>query len=109
MIIKATRTVALELHPAIHHAMNVVDRVWWDVTGEEAICTGLQEEGHSARSLHTGILGDIRCRAFDIRISGLSEAEKSEIDDSLSVRLAAGLEYDVVWKFNHLHVEFQPH
>ncbi len=107
MIFKVSTAVG-ELHPAIEHAMNVVDRVWFKVTGVQAVCTGLGEEGHSPRSRHYGILGDIRCRAFDIRTRNLSEVQRQEIDDSLRVRLGAGLEFDIVWESLHLHLEFDP-
>jgi hypothetical protein len=63
--IKNARTVVLELHPAIHHAANVASLVWFAIVGDYPRVTGLQEEGHSKRSKHYGIPGDIRSRAID--------------------------------------------
>ena len=108
MKIKVERTVGLPIHPAVHHAMNVVDRVWRKVTGDHPIVTGISEEGHSKGSRHYGILGDIRCRAFDIRSSELTQEEQTKISAELNVRLAAGREYDLVWERLHLHIEYDP-
>lgn len=96
------------LHPATHHALNVVDRVWRKIVGVHPVCTGLGEEGHSKNSKHYGLIGDIRCRAFDIRTRDLSAVQIEELDDSLRVRLAAGLEYDILWENDHLHIEHDP-
>lgn len=108
MKVKVSSTVPLTLHPACEHALNVVDRVWFRVTGEHPIVTGLQEEGHSQNSLHYGILGDVRCRAFDIRVRNLTEEEKEEIDSELNLRLGGGFEFDIVWEPSHMHCEYQP-
>jgi len=108
MQIKDSKTVVLKLHPAAEHALNVVDRVWFSVTGVQPVVTGLGEEGHSKSSRHYGILGDIRCRAFDIRTSGLSDAQMDEIDQQLRMRLCAGLEFDIIWEKIHLHIEYDP-
>lgn len=108
MIIKATRTTVVALHPAIEHAMNVVTRVWAQYTDSQPICTGLQEEGHSNGSRHYGVTGDVRCRAFDIRIAGLTDTQRLNIENALKSRLAHGLEFDVLWKSNHLHIEYDP-
>lgn len=109
MKVKVSSTVIYNPHSAILYASDVVDRVWRASTESHPILTGLQEEGHSEGSLHYGILGDTRCRAFDVRTSQLNSTEKAEIDAELKIRLAAGKEFDIVWERNHLHIEYQPH
>jgi len=103
----------MELHPSIHHAANVIDRVWRKHTGRHARVTGLGEEGHSERSLHYGVLGDIRVRAIDIDAddSHVNASQVAAIDAELRQRL--GTEYDIVWEhmgtqLAHLHVEYDP-
>lgn len=110
MRVKATRTVGLALHPSLEHALIEVDRAWREVLEEDPVVTGLQEEGHSKKSLHYGILGDVRARAGDLRWRG-TEEQRLEIDRRLRARL--GTAYDIVWeslgKPNvHLHVEYDP-
>lgn len=107
MIIKDSATVVGKLHPAIEHAMNVVDRVWRRVVNTQPVCTGLQEEGHSLGSLHYGISGDMRCRAFDIRTRSLNRVLSNTLKTELEMRLGV-LEYDIIWEPNHLHIEYQP-
>ena len=111
---KVTRTVLGPegMHPSAIHAALVVDRVWRRVTGKHPIVTGLAEEGHSEGSLHYGIPGDTRCRAFDIRAADLTPEERLEVDAELGRRLGAN-EFDLVWEAlgtpnAHLHVEVDP-
>lgn len=99
-------------HPAMIYALDVVDRVWRRHTNLHARVTGLAEEGHSERSLHYGLVGDARCRAFDIDASDLTEAQRKAIDAEVRTRLS-DLEFDFVWERleteeAHLHVEFDP-
>ena len=108
MILKVSDTVSARLHPAIEYAMDVLDRVWRRVVNSQPVITGLQEEGLSIGSLHYGIAGDSRCRAFDIRTRNLSRANIRTLKTELELRLAHSLEFDVVWESNHLHIEFQP-
>lgn len=129
MKIKNLRTVGPgPIHPAIHHAMNVVDRVWRKHTGTHARITGLGEEGHSEGSRHYGIEGDIRLRAFDVDADDehlvpgadvpeetratLARTAQHAIDKELRKRLGE-FEYDLVWKdlgeiTAHLHLEYDP-
>jgi hypothetical protein len=111
--IKAERTVSGPWHPAIEHAANVTDRVWLAVTGRHARITGLGEEGHSERSLHYGIPGDIRIRAIDVDADDthVTAQQQAKIDSELRKRL--GIEYDIVWEHMgtvnaHLHLEYDP-
>lgn len=113
MKIKAERTVGGPWHPSIEHAAGVIDRVWRAVVGQHPRVTGLGEEGHSERSLHYGLPGDIRVRAIDIDAdSGRINADQQRrVDEELRRRL--GTEYDIVWEQMgtvnaHLHVEYQP-
>ena len=111
MKIKNARTVGGPWHPAIHHAANVIDRVWRAVTGRHPRCTGLGEEGHSERSRHYGTPGDIRLRAIDIDADAeqLDAGQQATIDAELRARL--GTDYDILWEAMgtanaHLHVEY---
>ena len=111
MKVKNARTVLGPegAHPSLIHAFGVTDRVWRKVTGRHPLITGLAEEGHSEGSRHYGILGDSRCRAFDVRASDLTPEMRMEIDAELHRRLGAN-EFDVVWEAlgtanSHLHLE----
>jgi hypothetical protein len=99
-------------HPSIIHAIDVVDRVWWRVTGRQMRVTGLAEEGHSEASLHYGVQGDPRCRAFDVGAGDTTPEERAKITSELLSRLG-DFEYDFVWEGlgtqnAHLHIEFDP-
>lgn len=123
MIVKDSKTVPLAgVTPAIHHAMNVVDRVWRTHTGQQARVTGLQEEGHSGGSRHYGLPGDVRCRAFDVdaddehlthATTRLNAAQvRTAILEELRRRLGQG-EYDIMFELigtpgAHLHIEEDP-
>lgn len=127
MKIKNSRTVAVELHPSIHHVLNVVDRVWRHETDSQPRVTGLGEEGHSEGSRHYGLEGDIRIRAVDIDADDnrlcpaadvsldlrphLARATRERIDTELRARL--GTEFDIVWEgigtiSAHCHIEYDP-
>lgn len=119
---KVSRTVAgFGVHPSIHHAALVIDRVWWMLFQRHPIVTGLGEEGHSEGSRHYGyrvqtaagkLYSEVRCMAIDIR-DDLSEVERERADAELRQRLGEG-EYDLVWETkgdgtpSHLHVEVDP-
>jgi len=113
MKVKNSRTVVLELHPAIHYAMNVVDRVWRQRFSSHPRITGLEEEGHSPTSLHYGIPGDIRCRAFDVDIpDNLTESQLSWVVETLRSRLPRK-EWDIIVEGlgtsqQHIHIEHDP-
>jgi hypothetical protein len=112
MILKDTKTVSLgPMHPSLHHALNVIDRVWREHTGNQARITGLGEEGHSRGSLHYGVPGDIRLRAADVDADEqhLPAAKRPALDAELRKRLGVG-EFDLVWEglgtpYAHLHIE----
>ena len=97
-----------ELHPSLHHALNVVDRVWRKHTGTQPVCTGLGEVGHSEKSRHYGLAGDIRTRAADIRSRDLIQTQQTAIDMDLRERLGAPKEFDILWEATHLHIEVDP-
>ena len=114
MHVKNARTVPLELHPSIHHAANVVDRVWWEIVEHHARITGLQEEGHSKGSKHYGLRGDIRCRAIDVDADPehLPPELEAQVLRELRARLP-DLEYLVILEGKgtiraHIHIGYQP-
>lgn len=111
--IKNSLTVSGPWHPAIEHAVNVTDDVWYAITGRQARITGLGEEGHSERSLHYGVRGDTRIRAIDVDAdeNHVTPQQQAKIDSELRKRL--GTVYDIVWEamgtvHAHLHVEYDP-
>jgi hypothetical protein len=111
---KAANTVGVIYHHSTLHAMEVMNRVWFDVTGHHARITGLGEEGHSATSLHYGTKDDIRCRAFDVDADKehCTKIERIKINNQLKKRLGSG-EFDIVWEhlnstLAHLHIEVDP-
>lgn len=129
MILKDSKTVVLgPVHPAIHHAMNVVDTAWRKITGHQARVTGLGEEGHSDKSRHYGIPGDIRLRAFDvdaddtavcpdtiteIDLEKLASGYRSKLETEIRTRLAHPHEFQVIFEFlgtvrAHMHIEYDP-
>lgn len=93
------------LHPSLLHALDVVDFVWRKFLNRHPVCTGLAEPGHSERSRHYGLKGDVRCRAADFRIRDLNESEILLVDKELRKRLSVPHEYDMVWEELHLHIE----
>ena len=107
--VKGSAPVAIEWHPSAVHGIEVASRVVWKFANKHLVVTGAQEEGHSEKSLHYGIPGDIRCRAFDIRTSDFSKPQIKDIVAELKLRLCAGKEFDVVLEDDHIHVEAQPH
>lgn len=114
MKIKASATVVVSMHPSALHAMEVVDRVWRKIVGRHARITGLGEEGHSEGSLHYGIPGDIRTRAFDVDADeeALPTHLRDEVDAELRRRLPRG-EFDIILEASgtpnvHYHIETDP-
>ena len=92
MKVKNERTVGVIFHHSMLHGLEVVDRTWRKVTGTHARVTGLGEEGHSEGSLHYGVSGDIRTRAFDVDADDppLTLQMRSEILRELRIRLPRG-------------------
>ena len=114
MIIKNARTVALELHPSIHHAANVIDRIWRSLVGQHARVTGLGEEGHSKGSKHYGLEGDVRQRAIDIDADAehLPAHVEERVLEELRKRLPPE-EFLVLFEGKgtaraHIHIGYQP-
>jgi hypothetical protein len=90
--------------------------VLWAALGlDRPVVTGLQEDGHSEGSLHYGAgLGDLRCRAGDLRIPSrrkvsLGDTEVKQVVSKL--RELLGPSFDVVLEKNsrgylsHIHIE----
>lgn len=97
------------LHPAIKHALDVVSEVWAAVPGAgRPVVTSFQDSRHSATSLHYGKVGDVRCRALDLRTwptvipSDMLQPTVEVLQEHL------GPDYDVVLETDHIHVEYDP-
>ena len=95
---------ALDVHPSVLHAMDVVDAFWRQTFGTHAVVTSLGDSNHSEGSLHYGVPGDVRTRAFDLRTRDLDGAQKAMVRYAL--RRLLGEAYDVILETTHLHIEF---
>lgn len=93
-------------HPAILFALEVVN-LWWRARLKRApVVTSGRDGEHSEGSLHYGIPGDFRERAFDIRIKDLNAVEAKQAQAALDILL--GPCFDVVLEADHIHIEYQP-
>lgn len=92
----------IELHPAIRYALDVVSYV----AGRDyrPVITSAQDSTHAARSLHYGRVGDVRCRAIDVRMPLPRYIER--LVKELGRRL--GPDFDIVPETDHLHIEYDP-
>lgn len=96
--------VFIHPHPAILHALNIVDLVWRKVFAKQATVTSGSEGRHSATSYHYGAPGDVRERGVDIRTFDLVP---DRIPDALTMLGDyLGEAYDVILEGNHIHIEY---
>lgn len=96
------------LHPAIHHALNIIGIVWeLYFPLIVPVITSLRDSVHGSHSKHYGYpLGDIRVQGLDIRTRNLSEDEYRVA--IIELRRYLGEAYDIVDESDHLHVEYDP-
>jgi hypothetical protein len=91
----------------IRRALNIVDAVFKDVAGSEAVLTSTFEGDHMAGSLHYADL------AADFRLRDMDMAMKDDIRKAVKDKLAARygkFKYDVLFSAGDtcLHVEYDP-
>jgi len=75
-------------------------RVVYAMVGKEVVITSGIDGTHSIRSLH------YRGLALDLRTRHLSDDERLEVEEGLRAKL--GADFDVVFEFDHFHVEYDP-
>lgn len=93
----------LSPHPAILHAMEIVDLYFRATFGREAIVTSIRDGSHGENSYHFGRPWDIREMAFDVRTRGLTLSERERALSAL--RMYLGDAFDVVLESDHIHIE----
>ena len=88
----------------IRRALPIIEQVYKDVAGHEAIITSTNEGTHSPGSLHYA------GQAVDISLPGAHAMPKQTTPGIVKDRLkkVLGRDYDVVLERNHIHVEYDP-
>jgi hypothetical protein len=94
------------LHPAVSFGLDVVSLVYEKLFDGNITVTSLFDSTHSQNSLHYGIGGDARCRAFDLRTRDLTAEQQLVFKNALIKWL--GPCFDVILESNHMHVEYDP-
>jgi len=95
MLIKAGVDIS-RLRPEIRKKLNEIARRVWSLEQEELIITSTYEGSHSEGSLHYADL------AVDIRRHKKGQEVRDELRDKF------GMDYDVVLKVDHIHIEYDP-
>lgn len=90
----------LGLHNELVVAFPIIDRVYREVAGVEAVCTSARDSKHSRHSHHyKGMAIDLRVRHVKAHLHWkLTEAIQQALSD----------EYQVIYEHNHIHVEYDP-
>ena len=83
------------LQPQAVLAITVAVTVWGD---EDLTITSANDSIHSKTSLHYA------GAAFDIRTNGITDPDGKAI----LLEEALGIDYDVIYETDHIHVEYQP-
>lgn len=97
---KFKHNVTLEkIMPQTVLAINIADGIY-SIYGYEMIITSINDGKHSINSKH--YLGF----AFDTRIRDIKQIDVNHIYND--IKIALGLNYDVVLEDDHIHVEFDP-
>ena len=95
MLIKAGVDIS-RLRPEIRKRQNEIARIVWSIEKEELVITSTYEGTHSEGSLHYADLAE------DIR----RHKKGQEVRDELKNKL--GMDYDVVLRPDHIHIEYDP-
>jgi len=95
MLIKAGVDIS-RLKPPIRRKQSQIARIVWEIEKEELVVTSTYEGNHSERSLHYVDLAE------DIR----RHKKGQEVIDRLRNEL--GIDYDIVLKSDHIHIEYDP-
>jgi hypothetical protein len=100
---------AVEFHPGIRWAFEVITRVWATKAPDiRPVITSCQDSVHGKNSRHYGRPGDARCWAIDIRSKNLQHGLAAEIVNTLRKQL--GPHYDILYEQvgtdnEHIHLE----
>lgn len=86
------------LHDTIRSKLGVIDRIFIEATGSEAVVTSTFEGTHSVGSLHYAH------KAIDFRLP--PPKNRAAVVSALKAQLGSG--YDVVLESTHIHVEYDP-
>lgn len=91
--------------PEMYAVLSLIDDVYLEVTGEEAVMTSGQDAKHMEGSLH--YVG----KAADFRVGGIDKPLRQDLFASLKEKL--GCDFDVVLEefandpqLDHVHVEY---
>lgn len=95
MLIKAGVDIS-RLRPEIRKRQNEIARIVWSVEEEELVITSTYEGTHSEGSLHYADLAE------DIRRFTKGQVVRDELKNKL------GIDYDVVLRPDHIHIEYDP-
>ena len=88
-----------QLHRPIRRTLSVVDSIYKQLTGEEAVMTSTYEGDHGPSSLHY-------CHdAYDTRLPKQLES-LGRLLGAIQNRL--GSDFDVVGEADHIHIEYDP-
>jgi len=95
MLIKAGVYIS-RLRPEIRRKQNQIARLVWTIEQEELVVTSTYEGNHSEGSLHYVDLAE------DIR----RHKKGQEVRDTIQNKL--GMDYDIVLRPTHIHIEYDP-
>ena len=95
MLIKAGVDIS-RLRPEIRKKLTKI-ATFYHALGEELVVTSTYEGTHSEGSLHYANL------AIDIRRPGTGSGDFEE-----KLKNYLGLDYDMVYKLDHIHIEYDP-
>lgn len=95
MLIKAGVDIS-RLRPEIRKRQNEIARIVWSIEKEELVITSTYEGTHSEGSLHYANL------AVDIRRHKNGQQVRDELKNKF------GMNYDIVLKGDHIHIEYDP-
>ncbi len=95
MLIKAGGDIS-RLRPEIRKKQNEIARIIWSIEKEELVITSTYEGNHSEGSLHYANLAE------DIRRFKHGQQVRDELKNKF------GMDYDVVLRPDHIHIEYDP-
>lgn len=88
------------LQPAMYWALRVAEDVYQRHGVEDMVITSARDGHHSLTSLHEA------GAAVDLRTNNAPEGKRQPIADAIKHRL--GLDFDVLFEGDHIHIELQP-
>ena len=103
-----TGVVPFMLHDEIHLRLPVIDGVWMEVTGHQALCTSARDGRHRQFSGHyKGKALDLRVRETVFTDATWPKLHPDEITRiTLLLKERLGDEWLVLFEGDHFHVEY---